>query len=236
MSYLITPATVAALCFLTGHLHAADDRPLAGVHRIVFLGDSITYSGQFVEFIEAYLNATGHWLIAREILRHWGVQDRAVLEAVNGEQLLSGKPNGLAILKLVQQKQRMLKDAWLTTTGHKRPGMNHGRPLIEAQRRAQGIEAEIDALLDKATLMSVVPGELATGAEPTIHFSGLKKRNNLVSELLSVSSISTPGGSFTFTRPREGWVFISAACKGTGTVKIAVDKATSENTVVGKRY
>ena len=326
MSYLITPATAAALCFLTGHLHAADDQPLVGVHRIVFLGDSITYSGQFIEYIEAYLrinqsnhryefldlglpsetvsglsepghaggafprpdlherlervleqtkpdlivacygmndgiyypfaearfekyqdgmrrlreratavkakvlhatppvfdpmpirsrtlpaglteyrqpyegydavlerysewllaqkavgwdvvdvhgpmkhhlsearqrdsgyrladdgvhiNTTGHWLIAREILRHWGVRDRAVVEAVNGEQLLSGIPNGLAVLKLVQQKQRMLKDAWLTTTGHKRPGMNQGLPLIEAQRRAQGLEAEIDALLD----------------------------------------------------------------------------------------
>ena len=55
MSSLITPVTAAALWFLSGQLYAADDQPLAGVHRIVFLGDSITYSGQFVEFIEAYL-------------------------------------------------------------------------------------------------------------------------------------------------------------------------------------
>ncbi len=326
MPYLITPATAAALWFLTGSLHTADDQPLVGVHRIVFLGDSITYSGQFVEYIEAYLrinqskhryefldlglpsetvsglsepghaggafprpdlherlervlehtkpdlivacygmndgiyypfaearfekfqdgmrrlreraaavgarvlhvtppvfdpmpirsrtlpaglteyrqpydgydavlerfsqwllaqkavgwdvvdvhgpmkqhisearqrdsgyrladdgvhiNTTGHWLMAREILRHWGNRDRAVVEAVNGEQLLSGKPNGPAVLKLVQQKQRMLKDARLTTTGHKRPGMNQGLQLIEAQRRTQRLEAEIDALID----------------------------------------------------------------------------------------
>ena len=32
---------------------AADLGPLAGVRRVVFLGDSITYSGQYVEFIEA---------------------------------------------------------------------------------------------------------------------------------------------------------------------------------------
>ena len=94
-----------------------------------------------------HINATGHWLMAREILCHWGVRDRAVIEAVNGEQLLSASPNGLAVLKLVQQKQRMLKDAWLTATGHKRPAMNQGLPLIEAQRRAQTLEAEIDALL-----------------------------------------------------------------------------------------
>ena len=327
MPYLITLATAAALWFVPGPLNADDDRPLAGVHRIVFLGDSITYSGQYVEYIEAYLrtsqpalrceflnlglpsetvsglsepghaggafprpdlherlervlertkpdlivacygmndgiyhpftqarfekyqdgmrrlreraaavgakvlhvtppvfdpmpirsrtlpaglteyrqpyegydevlerysewllaqktigwdvvdvhgpmkqylsearrrdpgyrladdgvhiNTTGHWLMAREILRHWGVRDRRVVEAVNGEQVLAGEPHGLAILKLVQQKQRILKDAWLTTTGHKRPGMNQGLPLKEAQRRAQGLDAEIDALLGR---------------------------------------------------------------------------------------
>ena len=55
----------------------------------------------------------------------------------------------LAILKLVQQEQRILKDAWLTTTGHKRPGMKRGLPLKEAQRRAQGFDAEIHALLGR---------------------------------------------------------------------------------------
>ena len=58
MSYLITLATAAALWFVTGHLNAADDQPLVGVHRIVFLGDSITYSGQYVEYIEAYLRTS----------------------------------------------------------------------------------------------------------------------------------------------------------------------------------
>jgi hypothetical protein len=96
-----------------------------------------------------HINTTGHWLTAREILRHWRVRDRAVVEAVNGEKLLSGKPNGLAVLKLAQQKQRMLKDAWLTTTRHKQPGMNRGLPLEEAQQQAQGLDAEIRALLGR---------------------------------------------------------------------------------------
>ena len=325
--YLITLATAAALWFVTCPLIAADDRPLAGVHRIVFLGDSITYSGHYVEYLEAFLrtsqpelrceflnlglpsetvsglsepghaggafprpdlherlervlertkpdlivacygmndgiyhpftqarfekyqdgmrrlreraaavgakvlhvtppvfdpmpirsrtlpaglteyrqpyegydevlgrysewllaqkadgwdvvdvhgpmkqylsearrrdpgyrladdgvhiNTTGHWLMAREILRHWGVRDRRVIEAVNGEKVLAGEPHGLAILKLVQQEQRILKDAWLTTTGHKRPGMSQGLPLKEAQRRAKGIDADIHALLGR---------------------------------------------------------------------------------------
>ena len=93
-----------------------------------------------------HINATGHWLMAREILRHWGVRDRAARRSGQRRTVIAGKPNGLAILKLVQQKQRMLKDAWLTTTGHKRPGMNQGLPLKEAQRRARKLDAEIDAL------------------------------------------------------------------------------------------
>src|SRR4051812_36869652 len=34
---------------------AAEEPPLAGVRRVVFLGDSITYAGQYIEFLEAYL-------------------------------------------------------------------------------------------------------------------------------------------------------------------------------------
>jgi lysophospholipase L1-like esterase len=94
-----------------------------------------------------HIDSTGHWLMARAILQHLGVRDPRITEAASGEQALAGEPNGLAVLKLVQQKQRMLKDAWLTTTGHKRPGMNPGLPLNEAQRRAQNLDAEIDALL-----------------------------------------------------------------------------------------
>jgi hypothetical protein len=44
---------------------------------------------------------------------------------------------------LVQQKQVVLKDAWLNDTGHKRPGMKKGLPLEEAERKAGEIEAEI---------------------------------------------------------------------------------------------
>ncbi len=94
-----------------------------------------------------HVNATGHWIIAREILRHWGVRDRGVVDAVNGEKVLAGQTHGLVVLKLVQEKQRLLKDAWLTATGHRRPGMKAGRPLEEAQRQAQGIDAEIRTLV-----------------------------------------------------------------------------------------
>ena len=53
--YLVCLTTAAALWCVPGPLNADGDVPLSGVRRIVFLGDSITYSGQYVEYIEAYL-------------------------------------------------------------------------------------------------------------------------------------------------------------------------------------
>ena len=80
----------------------------------------------------------GHWIIAKQILLHLGAKD--VANAEDAQAMLAVHPRGREILKLVQEKQRMLKDAWLTDTGHKRPGMNKGLPLVEARAR----EAELD--------------------------------------------------------------------------------------------
>src|SRR2546425_228116 len=48
----------------------------------------------------------------------------------------------------------------------------------------------------------------ARAAEAGIGFSGEKKLNNLVSELLEVSSISQSSQSFTFRRSSDGWIFV----------------------------
>jgi hypothetical protein len=60
---------------------------------------------------------------------------------------LKAHPHGLDVLKSVQKKQRLLKDAWLTTTGHKRPGMKRGLPLEEAEQEARRLDAEIRKLV-----------------------------------------------------------------------------------------
>jgi pimeloyl-ACP methyl ester carboxylesterase len=56
-------------------------------------------------------------------------------------------PQGAEFLKLVQQRQQLLKDAWLTDIGHQRPGMNKGLPLSEAQQKAAALEEKMHALL-----------------------------------------------------------------------------------------
>ena len=86
----------------------------------------------------------GHWIIARQILLHLGAKDLAGV--TNAQGMVAAYPHGQALLKLVQQRQDIMKDAWLTATGHKRPGMNKGLPIAEAQAKGAEIEKEIRAL------------------------------------------------------------------------------------------
>ncbi len=53
---------------------------------------------------------------------------------------------GAKLLKLIHQRQRLLTDAWLTDTGHRRPGMNKGLPLATAQEQAAALNSDIREL------------------------------------------------------------------------------------------
>lgn len=90
-----------------------------------------------------HCNETGHWLIAKQVLLHLGAKD--VADAADAKAMLASHPNGEAVLKLVQQRQRMLKDAWLSECKHLRPGMRQGLPLAEAQAKAADLEKQITA-------------------------------------------------------------------------------------------
>ncbi len=85
----------------------------------------------------------GHWLMAKAILEHLGAKDLA--NTSTGPAMAGAHPNGAAILKLVQQRQPLMKDAWLTETGHQRPGISKGLPLVEAQAKAADLENQIRA-------------------------------------------------------------------------------------------
>src|SRR5258708_568957 len=70
----------------------------------------------------------------------------------------------------------------------------------------------------------IVSCSLAEAADAEILFTGEKKLNNLVSELLAVSAVSKSSEPFRFTRPSDGWIFISAICKGMGTARVILDQ------------
>jgi lysophospholipase L1-like esterase len=86
----------------------------------------------------------GHWLMAKAILQHLGAKDLDHVEGANA--MLRGHPNGVAIYNVVQQRHRILRDAWLTSTGHTRPGISKGLPLGEAQAKARDMQRQIHAL------------------------------------------------------------------------------------------
>lgn len=92
-------------------------------------------------------NTTGHWIIAQPLLAHWGFGADELAKAAGPEAILAAHPKGAEVLKLVQQRQRLEKDAWLTATKHQRPGMKQGLPLEEAAKQAGEMEKKIQALL-----------------------------------------------------------------------------------------
>jgi lysophospholipase L1-like esterase len=90
-------------------------------------------------------NSQGHWLMAREVLRAWGAPEE-VLSAETAAGYFEKSPHGNDILKVVQKRQRLLKDAWLTYSGHQRPGMNRGKPVPEAEVEAVQLTRELQML------------------------------------------------------------------------------------------
>lgn len=79
----------------------------------------------------------GHHIMARAVLDAWGLKVMA-----DGTP---DHPDGAAILALVRKKQGLLRPAWLSHVGHKRPGFAPGLPLPEAEAKA----AEVDAAARK---------------------------------------------------------------------------------------
>jgi lysophospholipase L1-like esterase len=72
-------------------------------------------------------DALGHAVMARAVLDAWQLRpDEDELLAQ-----LTTDPDG-ALLKLIRERRKLRMNAWLTATGHRRPGVTPGLPLAEA--------------------------------------------------------------------------------------------------------
>ena len=96
-----------------------------------------------------HMNAAGHWLAAQQILLHWGAPTKEVSNTKSADELLQHFPHGEAVYKLAQQRQRLLKDAWLTEVGHLRPGMKPGLPLASVEQQVAELTQHISTLVTK---------------------------------------------------------------------------------------
>ena len=65
---------------------------------------------------------------------------------------LSTNRRSAELLKLVQERAKLVNGAWLTDVGHQRPDTPRGLPLEEARRRAEPLDAQIRRLAQPVTL------------------------------------------------------------------------------------
>jgi lysophospholipase L1-like esterase len=86
-------------------------------------------------------NDTGHWIMAQQLLIYLG--EEKVFKANGIEEVVSQFNHGEEIWKRVEERQKMMKDAWLTSIAHQRPGMNLGLDLAEALDKSEMLKMEI---------------------------------------------------------------------------------------------
>ena len=89
-------------------------------------------------------DAAGHWVMARQILLYLGAEDVAQLDSE--QAMLADVPHWEDMLNLIRDEETLLRDAWLSATGYKRPGVKPGLPLAEAQAKAADLDAKIRQL------------------------------------------------------------------------------------------
>ena len=85
-------------------------------------------------------NEEGQAVVAGPLAREWGLQ----LDDQGNPQVPQGKSiDANRLFQLVAQKQRLLQLAWLSSTGHLRPGIPKGVSLQQANEEASQIDQQI---------------------------------------------------------------------------------------------
>lgn len=122
-------------------------------------------------------DAVGHAVMARAVLAAWNLRpdDDDLLHQ------LATQPDG-ALLKLIRERRKLRMHAWLTATGHKRPGVTPGLPLAEAEVRAADLTEKIRALQKRA---------------PGAHFTGEKSVGTKNTDFTPSFTVSGPPAAFS---------------------------------------
>lgn len=89
-------------------------------------------------------NDAGHWFMAQQVLAWLGEARAADWNAPAEMMVALNAP--AEIPRLVQERMRVLRDAYVAAIGHRRPEVPAGLPLEQAQRRAAELTDEIRTL------------------------------------------------------------------------------------------
>ena len=90
-------------------------------------------------------NEAGQWFVASELIRWFGDEKSAAAE--NAGEMLKSLGAPAELLPLVQQRVNLLRDSYVGTAGHKRPGVAKGLAVADAEKQAEEISARIQKLL-----------------------------------------------------------------------------------------
>lgn len=88
-------------------------------------------------------NDAGHWLVAQQLIRWAGDEKSAA--AISPQQMLKDKGASESLLALCSARVGVLRDAYVGTAGHKRPGVAKGLPIDQAEAKAAELSAKIAA-------------------------------------------------------------------------------------------
>ncbi len=89
-----------------------------------------------------HANAAGHALMAEQLLAGLAPAELDAWRKIKGREFLQ-TTGGKTFEDAIRKRGRILADAWLTDTGHTRPGMAKGLPLDEAKAKAGELEKQI---------------------------------------------------------------------------------------------
>jgi pimeloyl-ACP methyl ester carboxylesterase/lysophospholipase L1-like esterase len=90
-------------------------------------------------------NEAGQWFVARQLIGWFGDEKSAAAATPQDMLTLLGTPP--EVLKIVQQRVNVLRDSYVGTAGHKRPGLAKGLPVAEAEQQVRELSAQIENLI-----------------------------------------------------------------------------------------
>lgn len=89
-------------------------------------------------------NDEGHWLIGKELIAGLGGK---VSDESGPQQMLTKSGVSSDLLGLTRKRMEVLRNAYVSAAGHKRPGVAQGLPIDEAEAKAAEITEQIKKLI-----------------------------------------------------------------------------------------
>lgn len=86
----------------------------------------------------------GHAVIAQALIEGLAPEQADAFEEFCASEWVATSKS-LEFFQAITKRRKLISDAWLTATGHQRPGMAKGLPLAEAEAQAAALEQSIRA-------------------------------------------------------------------------------------------